>query len=182
MLLATLALIVQTNSQVDAKAIDSVNSALSIKVERQEFPSPDRLKAQCDASPQCSNAREQARIEAEHKRLEQKNQTQLFTDGFHGNTYSFGNCTYFVAGKRNVGAYWGNARNWFSMAQASGYEVGDKPFKGAIAWTPAGWAGHVALVTEVNGDMVTIEEMNYIGFNKTSIRTVHFSEFKYIYG
>lgn len=102
--------------------------------------------------------------------------------GSFKNTYAYGYCTYYVAGRRAVPPYWGDARNWYYNAQASGFAVGSAPAVGAIAWTSAGYYGHVAFVESVNGNMVTVSEMNYNGnWNRVTSRTVSASSFRYIY-
>lgn len=101
-----------------------------------------------------------------------------------GNTYSWGYCTYYVKNRRpDMSNSWGNANTWYYRAKYQGWNVGNKAKKGAIATTTAGWAGHVAYVEKVSldGNWVTVSEMNYGGFNRISSRTVHFSEFLYIY-
>jgi len=58
------------------------------------------------------------------------------------NSYAYGYGTWYVAMRRSVPPNWGNnARNWYYMAQASGYAVGSKPVAGAIAWTAEGILG-----------------------------------------
>ncbi len=103
---------------------------------------------------------------------------------FRGNGYSYGYCTYYVAGRRGVPSNWGNASQWYYNAIASGYAVGSAPRAGAIAQTSGGWGGygHVAYVENVSGGMVTVSEMNYNGgWNRVSSRTVPASTFRYIY-
>lgn len=101
---------------------------------------------------------------------------------FSGNGYSYGYCTYYVAGRRGVPSDWGNANSWYYAAQASGFKVGSVPVPGAIAWTGAGYYGHVAYVEGVSGGMVTVSEMNYNGnWNRVTSRTVPASTFRYIY-
>ena len=98
------------------------------------------------------------------------------------NSYAFGYCTYYVASRRSVPSFWGNANAWYYNAQASGFHVGSTPAPGAVAWTGAGYYGHVAYVESVNGGMVTISEMNYNGgWDRVSYRTVSASSFRYIY-
>lgn len=101
--------------------------------------------------------------------------------GSRNNSYSFGYCTWYVASKRAVPGGWGNANGWYYNARAAGMGVGTAPRVGAIAWTGAGYAGHVALVESVNGNSVTVSEMNYNGWNRVSSRTVPASSFRYIY-
>jgi surface antigen len=98
------------------------------------------------------------------------------------NGYAFGYCTYYVASRRSVPSNWGNANAWYYNAQASGFSVGSSPVPGAIAWTGAGYYGHVAYVESVSGGMVTISEMNYNGnWDRVTSRTVPASSFRYIY-
>lgn len=98
------------------------------------------------------------------------------------NGYAFGYCTYWVASRRYVPISWGNAASWYYMAKASGYAVGSAPAVGAIAWTPAGYYGHVAYVESVSGGQVTVSEMNYGGgWDRVDYRTTSASDFRYIY-
>ncbi len=107
---------------------------------------------------------------------------QLTHFGFSGNGYSYGYCTYYVASRRSVPSNWGNANAWYYNAQASGFSVGSVPVPGAIAWTGAGYFGHVAYVESVSGGMVTVSEMNFNGgWNRVSSRTVSAGTFRYIY-
>lgn len=102
----------------------------------------------------------------------------------NGNRYALGNCTWYVKSKRpDINNMWGNANSWYANAKAQGWNVGSTPKKGAIATTTAGWAGHVAYVEKVtlDGQYVTISEMNYGGLYNMNTRTVHYSEFNYIY-
>ena len=101
-----------------------------------------------------------------------------------GNTYAWGNCTFYAKSQRpDASNSWGNANTWYSRAQAQGWNVGLKAKKGAIATSTAGWLGHVAYVEKVSldGQWVTISEMNYIGLNRVSSRLAHYTEFRYIY-
>lgn len=98
------------------------------------------------------------------------------------NGYSYGYCTWYVASRRSVPSNWGNANAWYYNAQASGFSVGYSPVPGAIAWTGAGYYGHVAYVESVSGGMVTVSEMNYNGnWGRVTSRTVPASSFRYIY-
>jgi surface antigen len=106
----------------------------------------------------------------------------LTSFAFSGNGYSYGYCTYYVASRRSIPGYWGDARNWYYNAQASGFSVGSVPVAGAVAWTGAGYYGHVAYVESVNGNSVTVSEMNFNGgWNRVSYRTTSASSFRYIY-
>jgi surface antigen len=105
------------------------------------------------------------------------------TSFFSGaNGYAYGYCTYYVASRRSIPGFWGDARNWYYNAQASGFSVGSTPVAGAIAWTGAGYYGHVAYVESVSGGNVTISEMNFNGnWNRVTYRTTSASSFRYIY-
>lgn len=98
------------------------------------------------------------------------------------NAYAYGYCTWYVATRRAIPGWWGNAVSWYSNAQISGYSVGSVPRVGAIAWTGAGYYGHVAYVEGVSGGNVTVSEMNWNGnWNRVTSRTVPASSFRYIY-
>ena len=106
--------------------------------------------------------------------------------GLSGNGYSYGYCTYYVAGRRSIPSNWGNAGSWYYNAQLSGYGVGRTPRPGAVAWTSSGYYGHVSYVEQVAGDQVLVSEMNYAsspggGWNRVSYRWVPYSTFLYIY-
>lgn len=101
-----------------------------------------------------------------------------------GNTYAWGNCTLYAKSRRpDASNSWGNANTWYSNAQAQGWNVGAKAKKGAIATSVTGWLGHVAYVESVSldGQWVTISEMNAPMLNHVSQRTVYYTEFRYIY-
>lgn len=101
---------------------------------------------------------------------------------FGANGYSFGYCTYYVASRRSVPSSWGNANQWLYNARASGFSTGSVPVAGAIAWSGAGYYGHVAYVESVSGNMVNISEMNFNGnWDRVTTRTVPASSFSYIY-
>jgi surface antigen len=100
----------------------------------------------------------------------------------YGNSYSYGYCTYYVATRRNVPPFWGNANAWYSHAVAAGWAVGSVPRVGAIAWTGAGTAGHVAYVERVSGASVYVSEMNFNGnWGRVTYRWASASSFRYIY-
>lgn len=88
------------------------------------------------------------------------------------NPYPYGWCTWWAAQKRNIPAQWGNAKNWLSSAQRSGWSTGSEPQAGAIAVTAETWLGHVAYVESIDGDSVTLSEMNYKGWGVVSSRTI----------
>lgn len=106
-----------------------------------------------------------------------------------------GQCTSWVAwrmeqlngyfhnnGWRNgIAGHWGNAHEWNDNAARLGYRVDRTPRVGAIAqWEPnAGGAsglGHVAYISAVNGNTVTVQEYNWatpLGFG---VRNVQLSQ------
>lgn len=104
-------------------------------------------------------------------------------DGSFSNHYARGQCTWYVAGRRQIPAGWGNANSWYYHAVASGWSVGAVPAIAAVAWTPAGAYGHVALVEQISSDSksVYISEMNYHAIGVKTYRWVPATNFKYIY-
>jgi len=106
---------------------------------------------------------------------------QLAPYGTYRNSYVGGQCTYYVASRRPIPAHWGNAVSWYYNAMSSGWKVGTVPVVGAVAWSGAGYAGHVATVEQVSGSQVYIGEMNYLGPWRIDHRWVPASSFKYIY-
>lgn len=89
-----------------------------------------------------------------------------------GHRFPYGYCTWFVAQKRYV-PWGGNAGTWLYHAKAMGYATGKTPRPGAIVVTTENrYYGHVAYVEKVSGSSFTISEMNYVGYAKTSRRTM----------
>jgi len=89
-----------------------------------------------------------------------------------GHRFPYGYCTWYVASKKHV-PWGGNAGSWLYNAKAMGYATGKTPKKGAIVVTTEDRRyGHVALVEKVNGDTITVSEMNYVGWGKVSRRTL----------
>ena len=145
-----------------------------------------------EIEPQLARREEQIRLEEERKAREAAEAarkaeearlahiaavaSRLAPYGTYGNSYSWGNCTFYVASRIQVPGNLGNANTWDDYLGASA-----EPLVGAIAQTDAGWAGHVAIVEGVDGGSVLVSEMNYVGFNTISQRWAPVSEFKYIY-
>ena len=94
-----------------------------------------------------------------------------------GNTYEWGNCTYWSFAQRlwannPIPTTWGNANTWDDYAKRDGYEVNNTPLPGSIFQTDSGNWGHVAFVTKVEPDGTwTISEMNVKGLNIVNTRT-----------
>jgi len=106
--------------------------------------------------------------------------------------YYYRQCTSFVAWRLNqvngiafhnryMGINFGNANSWDDAAIAKGITVNNIPAVGAVAQTDAGPYGHVAWVSAVNDDEVTIEEYNYSVKGAYNTRTVKKSAFVYIH-
>lgn len=95
-----------------------------------------------------------------------------------GNSYYAGRCTWYVKNQLPwVGNFWGNAAEWANNATYAGRVVDTNPAVGTVAVMMPGVAyassyGHVAVVTGVNGDMITISEMNAKGEFVVSSRTI----------
>lgn len=95
-----------------------------------------------------------------------------------GNSYYAGQCTWYVKNQLPwVGNFWGNAAEWANNATYAGRVVDTNPAVGTVAVMMPGVAyassyGHVAVVTGVNGEMITISEMNAKGEFVVSSRTI----------
>ncbi len=100
--------------------------------------------------------------------------------GSFANTYTRGQCTWYVASRRAVPSNWGNAYTWYFRAKAAGYATGSEPRAGAIGWERG---NHVVYVEGVNADgTVNISEMNWGGRpGVVHYRTTPASRFLYIY-
>ena len=109
------------------------------------------------------------------------------------NPGAFGNCTWFAWywRRNNMSAeYWlptgaiGNARSWISSLGGS-YWTGRTPAYGAVMQSTSGRYGHVAVVIGVvQGQYITIQEMNYQGFNRVFQSTINWDDalkYNYIY-
>ncbi|KAK0701198.1 CHAP domain-containing protein, partial [Apiosordaria backusii] len=101
-------------------------------------------------------------------------------------------CTSFVVWRINErlgikfhnqykGVNWGNANSWDEAARATGVTVNSTPKPGSIAQTNAGSFGHVAWVTAVGSDTVTLEEYNWATKEGYGKRTVSKGTFNYIH-
>lgn len=90
--------------------------------------------------------------------------------------YDYGYCTWYVSTQRSVGQ-WNNARDWAWQAKRDGWTVSPTPIVGAIAQKN----NHVAIVRQISGDQMTIQEANYEGWNIISSRTISTSGWTFIY-
>lgn len=102
-------------------------------------------------------------------------QAVLEGQGYPGNAYALGNCTWYVYNRfyqigQAIDPYLGNATNWVTSAQLRGYRVTSEPRAGAAAVFLAGVAGsdpiygHVGFCEVVNEDgTFLMSEMNAQG-------------------
>ncbi|OGD67829.1 hypothetical protein A3F08_01550 [Candidatus Berkelbacteria bacterium RIFCSPHIGHO2_12_FULL_36_9] len=105
------------------------------------------------------------------------NQTTLNNQPRTYNGYFYGFCTWYVANKRqDIPNNWGNAKSWLNSAQNDGRITGKNPQVGAIMVTKESWAGHVGYVEKVDGNEVTISEMNYRGWGRINSRTLNIND------
>lgn len=94
-----------------------------------------------------------------------------------GNLYTPGYCTWYAKNMRpDLPNNLGNADTWYVRYNGP---KGSTPAVGAVA-VAKGYM-HVAIVTNISGDSVTVSEANYVGWNVVSSRTTSASEFLYIY-
>ena len=93
-----------------------------------------------------------------------------------GHRFPYGYCTWYVAQKRYI-PWGGNAGSWLFNAKSLGYKTGRAPRAGAIMVTTESAAyGHVALVESVNGNTLTVSEMNFNAWGKTNRRTLQVAD------
>lgn len=89
-----------------------------------------------------------------------------------GHRFPYGYCTWYVAQRRYI-PWGGNAGTWLYRAKALGYKTGRAPVVGSIVVTTENrFYGHVALVEKVSGGNITVSEMNYAGWGKTTRRVL----------
>ena len=138
--------------------------------EREQQEREAKAKAQAAAAARAKNARIAA---ANRASTTTSSTTSRQTVSSAGNSYAYGYCTWWVKAKRpDLPNQLGNAGAWLSGAKNSGLNTGSAPQVGAAVITREGPIGHVAYVEAVNGDEITISEMNYSGWNKTDTRTI----------
>jgi surface antigen len=175
-LIATLAAVVVSSKT--PQPVDPIKLVHEIQVPTPNFETDVVLKLK-ELQP-ANEAKLRAAEEARRKaRLEAISARMKPVGTYGGNSYSWGQCTAFVASRVRVPSFLGNANNWVYSLPRAGYREG-QPIRGAIAVTQAGWAGHVALVEGVSGGLVHISEYNYIPYSYSE-RWVSVSEFRYFY-
>lgn len=89
-----------------------------------------------------------------------------------GNHFPYGQCTWYVATKRNV-PWNGNAGDWYANSQKFGRKVGNIPKQGAILVTREGPVGHVAYVEKVISSQILITEMNNPFWGRVTTRQLN---------
>ncbi len=173
-------------NKIDAGSVESLKTGQKLVI-----PSQDTSDSQ-DWLAQLNAKKEEERKLAEKKRQQQlaaarsvatrsssSSRSSFSTSGaklseYSGNnSYPYGWCTWYAASRRSVPGNWGNAGSWLRSAQSAGYATGSAPQAGAIIVTNESWVGHVGYVESVNGDQVTISEMNYRGWGVVSSRTIN---------
>lgn len=184
-------IIEQQQQQVQQKTTVLMNTSQEIQsLEQKKIDLTKQLESESKTIEELKNKLEEKRAaaEAEKKRLEEIKRmfvhVSRYASDSSGNTYAPGNCTWYAKSRRpDLPNSLGNANTWYSRAAALGWNVGPTPKKGAVGVSTAGWLGHVVYVEGVSldGQYATISEMNYRGLYSMNTRTVHYSEFSYIY-
>lgn len=103
-------------------------------------------------------------------------------------------CTSFIAWRLNnlgikfnpdyKGSYWFNANSFDDAARKAGITVNKTPKVGSIAQTDVGQFGHVAWVTAVHGNQITVEDYNYgpgLTYGSRTMKTSDFENYIHIY-
>ncbi|MFT8696474.1 MAG: CHAP domain-containing protein, partial [Oenococcus sicerae] len=147
------------------------------------------IKAE-QAAIEAAKAKQQAAAKQESQRQKQAvNQNSHNTTVTNGaNTYAYATCTWYVKNSLPwVPNTLGDAANWAVNAAAQGYLVNSSPSVGSVVvFAPgqatAGAAGHVAVVTAVNGDgSITISEGNFAGLASNIRLVANASSYRYIH-
>lgn len=117
--------------------------------------------------------------------------TTTSTPIFGGNSYVWGNCTWYVSNRRAelgrpIPNQLGNAGSWAYMAASFGMPVNNTPAPGSIFVEPVYPLGHVAVVERINPDgSILISEMNYgwaLGvYNERTIPASRVNSYQYIH-
>jgi LysM repeat protein len=106
--------------------------------------------------------------------------------GFHGgggssnNSYSYGYCTWYVATRRYIPPFLGNANQWPSNARRAGMSVSSSPVAGAAGVSRYG--NHVVYIERVDGGTVYYSEMNGpAGWGRVDSGSASAGNFIYVY-
>jgi len=140
---------------------------LAVSLQTQIINPPAKVEFQVGESLDQQRTREKTERkvkEAEHSQMALK-AVENYQEARKGNTYIFGYCTYYVKQVRpQTPSGLGNAKEWPVNS--------NKPQVGGVMVSYESSAGHVGFITGVDGDYLTVSEMNYKGFNKISSRTL----------
>ena len=152
----------------DQLARDSAASSLASLI-----ASRDEAKKLADAAVAQRNAELAERARAIAAASSPSQPVAWSGSGPYPNHFAYGYCTWYVANKRYI-PWFGNAIDWWPNARANGQGEGQVPKVGAVMVTRESGYGHVAYVESVNGDgSWVVSEMNFIGWNRVSTRTIH---------
>lgn len=166
------------NGQIDNPDLLAVGDKITIPLPEEQLTERPLPEPPVVAEPVISESEPVAAPRATAPAASRATSQAVYRGSSSGNTYSYGYCTWYVKNMRpDLPNNLGNADTWVSRAAAQGLPTSSTPRVGAV-----GQQGmHVVYVQSVNGDgTVTISEMNFVGWNQVSTRTVPASHFMYI--
>lgn len=100
--------------------------------------------------------------------------------GSSSNSYSYGYCTWYVATRRAMPPFLGNANQWPYNARRAGMSVSNSPVAGAAG--VARYGNHVVYIERVSGGTVFYTEMNGpAGWGRVNSGSASASNFIYVY-
>lgn len=104
--------------------------------------------------------------------------TKLTSNILAGTKYPRGWCTSYVSARRpDIPGSLGNAGGWYRNARAAGMATGQTPAVGAVIVTTQSYYGHVGIVESVNGNTITVSDMNgFAGFNHVGYGTFNIED------
>ncbi len=157
----------------DLSNSDLIKPGVRLKIPVRGYEVPVALIAQKQQSIDAASAAAKAKVTAKKLAISRP-------AGSIRNAYPYGYCTYYVATRRAIPGSWGNAGQWLSSARRAGWATGSSPSAGDIAVLRESIWGHVAYVESVDGDQMTLSEMNVVGWGIRSSRTIsiHNSDLK----
>jgi len=136
--------------------------------------------AECIDKPQAAQPQQTSRaVTTVSQQRSQTVATAPARSSSPGNTYTRGQCTWHVKNlKPSIPNGWGNAGNWINAARSSGWTVSSRPVVGAVGAR----GNHVVYVKAVNGNTVTVTEMNYLSIPyNINVGSYPVGYFTYIY-
>lgn len=147
--------------------VNTENATLAVLADDDYIEKP--LVARTEVTTQPKSAKK-TKIVKTSKSTTNNSSGQNLTNGGSGG-FPWGWCTWYVASKKSI-PWHGNAGTWLAQAQNYGFATGSEPRVGAVIVTSESWFGHVGIVDGVDGDNITISEMNFAGFGRVSTRTI----------